>query len=233
MALPIISVPKYSVTIPSTGISVVYRPYLVKEEKILMIAMESEDQTQILGAVKEIIAACTFDKVKTESLALFDLEYIFLKLRSKSVGEVSKIGLKCKECETSNEILIDLDTIEVQGLDNINYTIMVNDNIGMKLRYPTVKDASILSKYTGVEAAMKTMIACIENIFDENKVYPAKDSTPKELEQFIDSLNSEQFKKLQVFFERMPVLSHKVGYTCSKCSTVNELVIKGLANFFG
>ena len=233
MALPKLNTPTYELEIPSTDEKIKYRPFLVKEEKILMMAMEAGKSSDITGAVKEIVHECTFGKLDISKLPMFDVEFLFLNIRAKSVGEVSKIGLKCEECETSNEILIDLDTIEVQGLDNINYTIMVNDNIGMKLRYPTVKDASILSKYTGVEAAMKTMIACIENIFDENKVYPAKDSTPKELEQFIDSLNSEQFKKLQVFFERMPVLSHKVGYTCSKCSTVNELVIKGLANFFG
>ena len=233
MALPIIEVPKYSVTIPSNGESVVYRPYLVKEEKVLMIAMESENQEQVMRAVKEVIAACTFNKINVDNLTVFDMEYVFLKLRSKSVGEVSKIGVKCGECSTLNDIEVQLDTLEVSKPTEDNSVVMVTDKIGVKLRYPTIKDASALSKYEGTEAAMKTIVACIDNIFDDEKVYPAKDSTPKELEQFLDSLNSEQFKKMQQFFETMPSLSHDAKFTCSSCGHQNELLIKGLANFFG
>ena len=233
MALPIVDVPKYSVTIPSTEESVVYRPYLVKEEKILMIAMESENQEQVMRAVKEVIAACTFNKVNVDNLTVFDMEYVFLKLRSKSVGEVSKIGVKCGECSTLNDIEIQLDTLEVSKPTEDKSVVMITDKIGVKLRYPTVKDANLLVKYSGTEAAIKTIVACIDNIFDDDKVYPAKDSTPKELEQFLDSLNAEQFKKMQSFFETMPSLSHDATFTCSSCGHQNELLIKGLANFFG
>jgi len=233
MALPIVDVPKYSVTIPSTEESVVYRPYLVKEEKILMIAMESENQEQVMRAVKEVIAACTFNKVNVDNLTVFDMEYVFLKLRSKSVGEVSKIGVKCGECSTLNDIEIQLDTLEVSKPTEDKSVVMITDTIGVKLRYPTVKDANLLAKYSGTEAAIKTIVACIDNIFDDEKVYPAKDSTPKELEQFLDSLNAEQFKKMQSFFETMPSLSHDATFTCSSCGHQNELLIKGLANFFG
>jgi hypothetical protein len=233
MALPIVEVPKYSVTIPSNGESVVYRPYLVKEEKILMIAMESENQEQVMRAVKEVIAACTFNKINVDNLTVFDMEYVFLKLRSKSVGEVSKIGIKCGECSALNDIEVQLDILEVSKPEEDNSVVMITDKIGVKLRYPTVKDANVLVKYSGTEAAMKTIIACIDNIFDDEKVYPAGDSTPKELEQFVDSLNSEQFKKMQKFFETMPSLSHDAKFTCIKCGHQNELLIKGLANFFG
>jgi len=233
MALPIVDVPKYSVTIPSTEESVVYRPYLVKEEKILMIAMESENQEQVMRAVKEVIAACTFNKVNVDNLTVFDMEYVFLKLRSKSVGEVSKIGVKCGECSTLNDIEIQLDALEVSKPTEDKSVVMITDTIGVKLRYPTVKDANLLAKYSGTEAAIKTIVACIDNIFDDEKVYPAKDSTPKELEQFLDSLNAEQFKKMQSFFETMPSLSHDATFTCSSCGHQNELLIKGLANFFG
>lgn len=234
MALPVIDTPKYITTIPSTGEKVSYRPYLVKEEKILMIAMESENQDQILGAVKDIIGACTFGKVNVEQLALFDLEYIFLKLRAKSVGETSKIGLKCSECETSNEIEVPLDAIEVKAVDKDDSVIMLTDKVGIKFRYPSVKDAEKLSGIKdGVGAVMKTIIMCIDNIFDDEKVYPAKDSTPKELEAFIDSLNSDQFKRIQAFFEGMPSVSYTAKFKCESCGHENELLIKGLANFFG
>ena len=233
MALPIVEVPKYSVTIPSTGESVVYRPYLVKEEKILMIAMESENQEQVMRAVKEVIAACTFNKINVDTLTVFDMEYVFLKLRSKSVGEVSKIGIKCAECSSLNDIEVQLDILEVTKPEEDSSVVMITDKIGVKLRYPTVKDVNVLSKYSGTEAAMKTIVACIDNIFDDEKVYPAKDSTPKELEQFVEALNSEQFKKMQKFFETMPSLSHDAKFTCSSCGHQNELLIKGLANFFG
>jgi transcription elongation factor Elf1 len=234
MALPVIDTPKYMATIPSTGEKVSYRPYLVKEEKILMIALESENQEQILGAVKDIIGACTFNKVNVDELAIFDLEYLFLKLRSKSVGETSRVGLKCSNCETSNEVEIPIDTIEVSGVDKDNGVIMLTDKVGMKLRYPSVKDAEKLTNAKdNVGTIMKTIVMCIENIFDDEKVYPAKDSTPKELEAFIDSLNSEQFKKIQGFFESMPSLSYTTKFKCDSCGHENELVIKGLANFFG
>ena len=233
MALPIVEVPKYSVTIPSTGESVVYRPYLVKEEKILMIAMESENQEQVMRAVKEVIAACTFNKINVDTLTVFDMEYVFLKLRSKSVGEVSKIGIKCAECSSLNDIEVQLDILEVTKPEEDSSVVMITDKIGVKLRYPTVKDVNVLSKYSGTEAAMKTIVACIDNIFDDEKVYPAKDSTPKELEQFVEALNSEQFKKMQKFFETMPSLKHDAKFTCVSCGHQNQLLIKGLANFFG
>jgi hypothetical protein len=234
MALPVIDTPKYSVKIPSTGKTVAYRPYLVKEEKVLMIALESENQEQVLTAVKDIIHACTYEKVDVDQLASFDLEYLFLKLRSKSVGETSTIGLKCSECQTSNSVDIPVDSIEVTMPEGSSNSIMLTDKIGITLRYPTVKDIQKLSATKeGVDQMMKTVVLCIENIYDDEKVYPAKDSTPKELEAFIDSLNSEQFKKIQRFFESMPSLKYDVKYTCENCGTVNEFELRGLANFFG
>jgi|AntAceMinimDraft_1070359.scaffolds.fasta_scaffold00125_40 hypothetical protein len=232
MALPVIDTPKYSVKIPSTQKEVTYRPYLVKEEKVLMLAMESEDQSQILRAVQDVIDACTFGKLQVKQLATFDLEYLFLKLRSKSVGEVSKINLKCSNCEESNEYELNLDALEVQGTE-FDSKIMLTDKVGIKLRYPTVEDAQKISKLEGIEAVMKTVVNSIEMIFDENNVYPAKDSTPQELQAFVDSLNSAQFKKIEQFFQSMPSLKHDVKYTCSNCGTVNEFELKGLANFFG
>ena len=234
MALPVIDTPKYSAKIPSSGQSISYRPYLVKEEKILMIALESENQEQILNAVKDIIQACTYDKVKVDELASFDLEYLFLKLRAKSVGETSKIGLRCISCDKTNQIEINIDDITVDISNSSDSNIMLNDKVGIKLRYPTVKDIQKLSSMKdGVDQMMRTVTMCIDNIFDDNKVYPAKESTPKELEAFIDSLNSEQFKKIQHFFESMPSLKRDVAFACEHCGHSNEFELKGLANFFG
>lgn len=234
MALPVIDTPKYSAVIPSTGEKVAYRPYLVKEEKILMIALESENQEQIMNAVKDIITACTFNKIKVDTLATFDLEYLFMKLRAKSVGETSTIGLKCEQCETSNEVEIPVDSIEVTMPPKGSNVIMITDKVGITFRYPSVKDAEKISgSKENVETIMKTVVMCIDNIFDDDKVYPAKDSTPKELEAFIDTLNSEQFKKIQAFFEEMPAMKYVAKFDCEHCSHHNELELRGMANFFG
>lgn len=232
MALPILDTPKYKAKIPSTGEDILFRPYLVKEEKVLMMALESEDQDQILRAVKEIISACTFGKVNSETLAIFDLEYLFLKLRSKSVGETSNIGIKCKKCDTSNEVSVNIDALEVTMPAGDVGTIMLTDKIGIKLRYPSVQDVSKLSKFEGADSVMKTVVTCIDNIFDADKVYPASQSTPRELEQFIESLSSEQFGKIKAFFDDMPGLKHKIEFDCDSCGTHNEFEVKGLQSFF-
>lgn len=235
MTLPLISVPKYSTKIPSTGDNIQYRPYLVKEEKILMIAMESENQDQIMNAVKDIVSACTYDKVDVDKLTVFDLEYLFLKLRAKSVGENTKIGVKCEKCEETNEISINLDTIEMPPLEKDSSVIMLTDTVGIKLRYPTVKDAKRQQNgndASDMEMVFKAIISCIEHIFDADKIYPAKDSTPKELEAFLESLNAEQFKKINTFFEDMPALKKELKFDCTKCSHHNEFEVRGLANFF-
>lgn len=235
MALPIIEVPKYSVTVPSTGDKVQYRPYLVKEEKILMIAMESESQEQMMTAVKSIIDVCTFKTLDIDRLTTFDLEYIFLKLRAKSVGEVATVGLKCSSCSEVNEVEINLDTINVRWPEEASKDgiVMLTDKVGIKFNYPSVKDATKMQDLEGIESIMTLIISCIDNIFDADNVYPASDSTPKEMMAFLDSLNSEQFKKIQGFFESMPNLSHETKFACEHCEHENTLVLRGLASFFG
>ena len=235
MSLPIIEVPKYSVTIPSTGDKIQYRPYLVKEEKILMIAMESESQEQMLTAIRDIIDACTFNTLDIDSLSTFDLEYIFLKLRAKSVGEVSTVGLKCSSCSEVNEIDINLDAIEVSFPEDApkNGVVMINDKIGIRFRYPTVANSTKIKDSNTIEGIMKLITLCIDNIFDAENVYPASNSTPKELMAFLESLNTEQFARIQNFFEKMPSISYETKFACEHCSHENTLVLKGLANFFG
>ena len=233
MALPQISTPKFETKIPSTGKTLQYRSYLVREEKILMMAMESGDPKQILIAIKEVIKACTFNKIKVDDLALFDLEYIFLKLRAKSVGETAKIGIKCDHCEHTESVSINLDSIEVffpEKADKCNI-IQLTPEIGVTLKYLSVD--SVNSGGGSTSDDMISIIAAgIENIFDAEQVYPASDSTKAELIAFIESLNRSQLEKIEAFFKTTPRLEKNIKFTCTKCSGVTETVLSGLNSFF-
>lgn len=236
MALPIIETPKYETKIPSTGKKVVYRPYLVREEKLLLIAMESEDQAQIVRAMKDVVKACTFDKVDPDSLCTFDLEYIFLRLRAKAVGEVSKIGLKCEKCTKTTDLQINLDAIDIDMTAKPSNRIMLTDKIGVMMAWPKmstvekldVKDASKM------ESAMKVILSCVEAIFDDKKMYPANEQSPEEMTAFLESLNQTQFSKIQEYIEAMPKLEHKVKFRCThkECAHENAVTLTGIQSFF-
>ena len=236
MPLPTIETPKYELRLPSTGRKVQYRPYLVKEEKILMVARESSDQKQITQAVKDIVASCTFGKIDPDKLSVFDLEYIFLKLRSKSVGEVSKLTLKCEKCEKPNPIELNLDSIKVnvEGLPDAK--IQLTDKIGVVMNWPGVSLISELSdmdqKSGQEEMIMSVIIGCIDSIFDDKGVYRASDHSKEELRQFIESLNQTQFMKIQKFIEATPKLEHSVEFKCHSCAHDNAILLRGLQNFF-
>ena len=233
MALPQISTPKFEVKIPSTGKIIQYRSYLVREEKILMMAMESGDNKQILIAIKEVIKACTFNKIKVDDLALFDLEYIFLKLRAKSVGEAAKIGIKCDHCEHTETVSINLDSIEVffpEKADK-NHIIKLTDDVGVTLKYLSV-DSVNGSGGSTADDMISIIAAGIENIFDAETVYPASQSTKEELVQFIESLNRSQLEKIEAFFKTTPRLEKKIKFTCTQCSKDTEVTLSGLNSFF-
>lgn len=239
MALPTLEVPKYEAKIPSTGKKVLFRPYLVKEEKILMIAAESEDQNQVMQAVKDVIQACTFDKVDPDKLCSFDLEYLFLKLRSKSVGEISKVSIKCEKCQKPTSVEINLEEVEVNTSKTIESKIKLTNTIGVVMSYPTMKEALKFSSKTGdptskVDTALEVIISCIDSIYDDKKVYPADESTREELLAFVESLNQSQFAKIQEFIEAMPKLQHEVKFKCSnkECGCDNTLVLEGMSTFF-
>ena len=235
MALPRIDSPKYELTVPSTGEKVEYRPYLVKEEKILMLAMESKDQNQMIRALRDVIAGCTDGKIQVDNLAMFDLEYVFLKIRSKSVGETSKIGIKCTSCEAKNELEINLEEIEVQGEVKKNAKIALTDTIGVVLKYPTVKGIQKqLGKNKGDDAqvSMAAVASAIESIYDAENIYNAEDETSESLIGFLDSLTSSQFKKISEYFEDMPRLKHEVKYKCKSCGVENTQTLEGLTSFF-
>jgi hypothetical protein len=235
MPLPVIETPKYELRLPSSNKRIQYRPYLVKEEKILMVARESNDQKQITQAIKDTISSCTFGKIDPDKLSVFDLEYIFLKLRAKSVGEVSKLTLKCEKCEKPNPLEINLEEVSVNTENLPDAKIQLTDKIGVVMNWPNVNLISELAEQdksdTG-KVVMSVIVGCIDSIFDEKVVHRASDHTPEELHQFIESLNQTQFNKIRKFIESTPKLEHKIEYKCSHCGTDNSLTLTGLQNFF-
>ena len=235
MALPVLNAAKYKTVIPSLGMEVEYRPYLVKEEKILMIALESQDQQQILIAIKDVIASCVYNEIDVDTLTMFDLEALFLKLRSKSVGETTEVKAKCEECEHEHNESIRFDDIKMPVVDTKNTTVELTDDVGLTLSYPKVgdiekHDGSTLESFDGI---MEVLIDCIVSIYDADNIYSAKDESRKTLKDFIDSLNSDQFSRLTKYFENLPALKHELNFKCSKCDHDNTIVLSGLQSFFG
>jgi len=236
MALPKINTPTYELVVPSTNEKIKYRPFLVKEEKILLIAMESNENNQILQAVKDIVLECTFNKLDLGDMPMFDVEYIFLQIRGKSVGEVSKLKLLCEDDgETYANVEVDLNDINVEVSENHTNKIELTDEMGIIMKYPTL-DAF---NDTGIsEINSKNMLdvisSCILQIYDKKgeEVFDAKDQTQEELTNFIGDLNSKQFKDLQNFFETMPKLQHTVIVKNPKTEVENKVVLQGLNDFF-
>ena len=239
MALPQLNTVNYDMVIPSTGEQIKYRPFVVREEKVLLTAMESGDAQQITNAMRDIVKVCTFDKVEVRDLAMYDLEYIFLKLRSKSVGEKATILLKCSDdkCDHMTPVEINLDEIELEGNPKAESTIQITDDIGVSFKFPTVGRMEDVMKglkaETQIDMVLGMMVASIVSIHDAEKVYNSVDSTPQELMDFIESLNKLQFEKLQDFFNSFPKLRKEVTWTCEKCGKENSVVLEGLNDFFG
>lgn len=231
MALPQLNTAKYTTVIPSLDKEVTFRPYLVKEEKILMIAMESQDNKQIIRAIKDVIKACVFDDIDVEKLAMFDIEAIFLALRSKSVGERVDVRLKCNKCEQLTDVNINLDDVQLPE-GSVNNVIQLNDSVGVTMRYPSINDVEGMNQEGGVKEMMKIIGMCIENIFDDDNVYEAGTYSEKELNDFIDGLNSSQFQKISKFFEDLPAIQHNVKFNCVSCNEKNDVELKGIASFF-
>ena len=236
--LPTLETPTYELVVPSTGKKIKYRPWLVKEEKVLMVALETGETASIFQAIKNILAVCTLNKVDPDSLCTFDMEYLFLKIRSKSVGEQAKIGIKCEKCDHSNTVEIDLDKITAPKLDKtVSNKIQLTPKIGVVLRWPTVDDITSLAQETdkeSVDTVIKTIVRCIESVYDEESVYPSSEQTTDELIKFIESLSQEQFRKINEYINSMPKLEHTCNFTCSSkdCGHQNSIQITGLQNFF-
>jgi hypothetical protein len=236
MALPQVNTPTYELAVPSTDEKIKYRPFLVKEEKILMIAMEGKEQSGIIDAVKQIVKSCTFDKFDMSKAPMFDVEYIFLNIRAKSVGEISTVNLRClDDNETFVSTEIDLTKVEVSMDKEHTNKIELNEEMGMIMTYPNL-DSFADYDFSNINASnMIDMIAsCIAQIYDKKgeDVYDSKDSTHKELVDFIEQLNSKQFAEVQKFFDTMPKLTHTVTIENPKTKKKSEIVLSGLNDFF-
>ena len=242
MPLPKINTPTYDLTLPSTGKKIKYRPFLVREEKILIMALETEDMAQITNAVIEILDECILTKgISVTKLATFDIEYLFLNVRSKSVGETVEVNVTCPDDEkTSVQVEINVDSIKVQKVRGHKNIIKLDDQYSMKLKYPSMTqfiESNFESGQDGgegndIDKSLSMITSCIEMIYDNEESWDASDSSQQELEEFIEQLNSKQFKAIEKFFETMPKLSHKVKVTNPKTGVESQVVLEGLASFF-
>jgi|TARA_Y100000034_G_scaffold47150_1_gene58050 hypothetical protein len=236
MALPKITTPTYELLLPSTDKKLKFRPFLVKEEKILLIAMENNKEEEIFSAIKQIIKNCLFDSIDVETLPIFDLEYIFLHIRAKSVGEISKFRVLCPDDKkTYAHIEVDLTKIDVQVDDKHTNKIIIDDTkkLGLVLKYPSLslfRNPSSISE--NPEEAFKLVVSCIDHIFEGEKIYPAKDSTEKELTSFLEDLTQKSFEKIKVFFDTMPKLKHEIEVENPKTKVKSKIVLQGLKDFF-
>lgn len=233
MALPKLNSEfKYEMVIPSTKETVSFRPYLVKEEKVLLMASESKSKKQMLKAMKDIIESC-FQDIKVSKLTIFDIEMAFVNLRARSAGEVTEVGYECKECEHKNKLALNLLDVKVEFPEaSKKKKIQITDDIHVEMRYPTLSDADI-EEAESVEALFKVIDSLIEKVYTEEDVIDFHDETPEARTAFIESLNSEQFDKLRVFLEHMPSTHLETSFKCEACEEDNVVDIRGIQNFFG
>ena len=238
MPLPKIATPTYELELPSTGKTVQYRPFLVKEEKLLVIALESEDTKQITTAIKAVIKACIKTRgVKVEALPTFDIEYLFLNIRGKSVGENLDVNIICPDDkETEVKVNINLDDIKCHKNEGHTNKIKLDANLMMEMKYPSldefIKSNFDLDEKNQMDQSFDLIASCIDKIYSEEEVWAAEDCTKKEMSEFLESMNSSQFKEIETFFETMPKLSHTLKVTNPQTKVVSDVTLEGLAAFF-
>ena len=246
MPLPKINSPVFELILPSTKQTVKYRPFLVKEQKILLIAGESNDQNANLIAIKQIINNCAIDKIDVEKLPTFDLEYLFINLRAKSIGENIELrmrhrtGYNDEGAECDHVTLVDVNLLEIEVDQGVGHTDNIildeEDQVGVKMKYPTLDDASLknLNKKSKnqMDIAMETIANCIEYIYDKEEIYKIEDVTKKELFEFIDNLSQEQFLKINNFFTSMPKVKKEIEWKCGGCGSHDKVTLEGMSNFF-
>jgi len=233
MALPKLASAKYELTLPSTGERIEFRPFLVKEEKALMLAQQSGKDSDIMRALKDVINACTFHKVKAETLPTFDLEYMFINLRAKSVGEVVDLNITCPDDGTTT-VAVKVDLMQIQCVKEIGHdnNIKITDDIGMIMDYPKVDSIKSLSGDDEVEAMFDVVKACIRQIYDSENVYEKTDMEKSELDEFVESMSHEQFEKVQEFFNTMPKVKHPIKVKNPNTGVESEVVLEGMQDFF-
>ena len=238
MPLPKIATPTYELELPSTGETVQYRPFLVKEEKLLVIALESDDTKQITTAIKSVIKNCILTKgIKVEQLPTFDIEYLFLNIRGKSVGEDIEVNVICPDDEeTEVKVNINLDDIQVQKSEDHSDKIKLDDNIMMQMKYPSldqfIKNNFEINDKNMMDQSFDLIASCVDKIFTKDEVWAAADCTKKEMTDFLEQMNSSQFKEIETFFETMPKLSHTIKVKNPNTKKESDIVLEGLASFF-
>lgn len=246
MALPKIKSPIFELKLPSSGKAVKYRPFLVKEQKLLLMALESEDSEEMFRAIKQIINNCAVDTIDVDELPMFDLEYFFLRLRAKSIGEIVELKLKHldeknskgAECSHATPFELNLLEVEVQKVEGHSNKIILDEQtkIGVAFNYPTVSLANKLQKLGAqnqIDSVVSVIVESIDYIFDADNVYSSKETSTDELIDFVNDLSQEQFGKLAEFFNKMPKLKHTIKWKCQGCGTTDSIEIEGMANFFG
>jgi hypothetical protein len=235
MPLPKIVTPTYELRLPSTDQLIKYRPFLVKEEKVLLMAMESEDESQMINAVKTILRNCINSKIKVDDLAVFDIEYLFLNIRAKSVGEQIELNITCPDDgETTVPLEINVEDIQIQKSEDHSRIISLNDTISVVMKYPSM-EMFVKSNFTAsakTEDVFEIAASCIEQVVEGEDVYETKSFSKKEINDFLDSLDTAQFLLIQKFFETMPKLSHTVKVTNPVTNVESDVVLEGLAAFF-
>lgn len=233
MALPSLSTPKYELEL-TTGQKVNYRPFLVKEEKVLLVAAETGDDKDILNAIVDIIQSCTDNAVDIKTTPVFDIEYLFLNIRAKSVGEVANLRLVCPDDgKTKVDVDVTISDVKVQGSAGHEKTIKLTDQIGMVMRYPTIEDVGLLEGEMTADKIFDLIATCVDQIYDGDKIYEKQDMSKDEIHEFINSMNSKQFAELQGFFETMPKLRHTVTVKNPKTGVETDMNLEGLQSFFG
>ena len=239
MPLPKIATPTYELELPSTGKTIQYRPFLVKEEKLLVLALESEDIKEITTAIKNVIKSCIKTRgIKVENLPTFDIEFLFLNIRGKSVGEDIEVNLICPDDgKTQVPVTINIDDVKIQRTEGHTNKIKLDPTLMMEMKYPSlsefIKNNFDFKEENVMDQSFELIASCIDKIYNEEEVWAAADCTKKEITTFLESMNSSQFKEIEKFFETMPKLSHKVKITNPNTNVESEVVMEGLSSFFG
>jgi hypothetical protein len=233
MALPILNTPEFETTVPSTNQKIKFRPFLVKEEKILFMALQGNDPAEMSTAVQRVLESCIITpNIDVHAFATFDLEYLFLKLRGKSVGEVIDLKLRHKQgdCNYVHAHSINIDDINVVFPDDTDKKVQITDNVGIVLKYPSIDLASMVPETNDMDSLFKLIAGCVDVVYDSDNVY--EDFSQEEIQTFLESLNGPQFAKIRDFFKRVPKLSHDIEWTCPKCEQSEKIHLEGLASFF-
>ena len=230
LALPVISTPKYEIKLPSDGSKISFRPFLVKEEKLLMMAMESEDQVEIGKTVCGIVDGCIDQDIKASELPIFDLEFLFLNLRGKSVGETVEVKIKCEHCEAENLKRLDITDLEVVRPEGHDPKIPLTDTVGMVMKCPSFIQ---VSDSESSKDPLSIIYKCIDYVYDDKTTYSSSDVSEEDLSNFVDSLNHKQLEKVNSFFETMPRIEKNIDFKCSSCEKQNSISLRGIQDFFG